>query len=91
MGPRKLRQLLESSRWAPYKLGALAALPVTGVLLPLWVYCPVFSWAWFFLCPLWFVRRKSPLNVMITFALGVGTYAAFMIWASLTVGLGYQL
>lgn len=91
MASTKLMQLLESSPWAPYKLGALAALPVTGVLLLLWAYCQVFSWAWMILCPLWFVYRKSPLGLMITIALGVGTYAAFMIWISPMGGLRFQI
>jgi hypothetical protein len=91
MTSTKLMQLLESSPYAPYKLGALAALPVTAVLLLLWVYCPVFSWAWLVLCPLWFVYRKSPLVVMITMALGVGTYAAFMIWSVLIGGLELRI
>ena len=91
MAPTKLMQLLESIQSAPHKFGLLAALPVTAVLLVLWSYCEVFSWAWFVLCPLWFVRRKSPLINMITFALGVGTFAAFMIWTSPIGGLRSQI
>lgn len=94
MASTKLMQLLESSRWAPYMLGALAALPVTGVLLLLWAYCQVVSWAWLILCPMWFglgVFKRTPLRIMISLALGIGTYADFLIWGSPIGGLRYQI
>ena len=49
----KLTQLLESSRWAPYKLGALAALPMTVVMLLFWAYYPVVAIVWSFVYPFW--------------------------------------
>ena len=90
----KLAQILESSRWAPYKLGALAALPVTAAMLLLWSYNAAIALIWLCLCPFWFgldVFKKTPLRIMISLALFGGTYAAFLIWISPIGGLRFQI
>jgi hypothetical protein len=79
----ELTQRLESSRWAPYRLGALASLPMTVVMLLFWIYFPVVAIVWSFVYPFWAgldVFTRTPLRKMISMALFVGTLTPFAIW-----------
>jgi hypothetical protein len=78
----KLRRLLQSSRWRPYFLGALASLPVTAVMLLAWIYCDVVAVAWLVLYgflggldAFW----KTPMSKLISAALLLGTVVPFLI------------
>jgi hypothetical protein len=78
----KLRQLLQSSRWRPYFLGALASLPVTAVMLLAWTYCDVVAVAWLVLYGFLGgldVFWRTPTRKMISAALLLGTVVPFLI------------
>jgi hypothetical protein len=77
-----LAQLLESSRWQPYKLGTLASLPVAAVMTLLWIHYEIVAMALFCLYPFWglWVFRKTPIWKMISWALLLGSMVSFAIW-----------
>lgn len=82
MASSKFGQILESGRWAPYKLGGLAALPVIGVMLLAWIYCDTVAIVWFFLYPLWAglgIFWKTPMRKMVSTALLLGTVVPMLI------------
>ena len=83
-----LTQRLESSRWEPHKLGLLASLPVTAVMLLLWIFYDPIAIAWFCLYPFWgglWLFQTTPLRKMISTALLYGTLVPFLIWGCIMI------
>jgi hypothetical protein len=83
MAPNRLERLLAESRWRPYQLGTVAALPFAAALVALaWLYSELVALAWFSLYPFWAgldVFHKTPLRKMISMAMFVGTLLAVAI------------
>ena len=85
----ELRQRLESSRWEPHKLGLLASLQVTAVMLVLWFFFDTIAIVWFCLYPFWgglWVFKTTPMRKMISTAIFYGTLVSFMIWCGVVNG-----
>ena len=77
MASTRLERLLAESRWRPYQLGTVLALPFAAALVALaWLCSEFVALAWFTLYPFWAgldVFHKTPLRKMISMAMFVGT------------------
>jgi hypothetical protein len=78
----KLEQILASSRWRPYQLGALASLPVAAVMVAVWLCSEAAAVLWLLL---YFslagldVFQKTPMRKMISTALLLGTVVPLIV------------
>ena len=82
MTSTELAQRLES-RWERFKLGTVAALPITALMTLFWIYYDFVALAWFVLYPWWSglgIFHKTPVRKTISSALFLATMVSFAIW-----------
>lgn len=84
MVPTRLAQFLQDSRWRPYLLGCLAAVPITVAMLQVWKHWDYLAWTWLILYGFVGIGGarvfwNSPTRKLISTAVLVGTFVPFLI------------
>lgn len=77
-----LKELLEQTRWRPYQVGGVVAMPIFAGMTLLWIYFEIgaFIWLCFYLC--WAgldVFWKTPLRKMFSTALFLATIVPLLV------------